>query len=85
LQIVQWTAEELQLRKAEQKTRPPPDEVAGILRQWGLAPAHWCDAIEKFGTWFHGAVGHVDNLVQPLQRLHQRWLQGIRPCRKVFT
>jgi hypothetical protein len=84
--IVCWTAEQLQaMRTDETQSRPPPDSVVQILRQWGIAPDYWCEAIEKFDRWFHRAVGHTDRLVTRVQRAKQRWIQGIRRCRQVFT
>ena len=86
LEIVRWTAEQsLTERTAETQSRPPPDKVAQILRQWGIAPDYWCEAVEKFAHWFRRAVGHEDRLVTPIERRKQRWIQGIRPCRQVFT
>ena len=86
LEIVCWTAERWRtVGTDETQARPPPDSVVQILRQWGIDPDYWCEAIEKFELWFHRAVGHPDHLVTPIQRAKQRWIQGIRPCRQVFT
>lgn len=86
LEIVRWTAERtLEKRADEEKPHSPPDNVTQILRRWGIAPDMWCEVIDKFASWFRRAVGHTDNLAAPIQRANKRWLQGIRPCRQVFT
>ena len=86
LELVCWSAERaLAERTGEPQSRPPPEKVARILRQWGIAPDYWCEAIDKFANWFRRAVGHKDHLAVSIQRRKQRWIQGIRPCRQVFT
>jgi hypothetical protein len=80
-QIVQWTAQEL----ANVETHSPPEDIAGLLRQWGMDPARWRIVVENFGEVFHRAVGKADRVLQTAQRTGHRWLQGIRTCRTAFT
>ncbi len=85
LELVSWTAENWlasQSDSGSSTSRPPPDSVATILQQWGIAPAFWCEAIAKFDSWFRRAVGHADRLKE---RSKNHWLQGIRRCRQVYT
>jgi hypothetical protein len=81
LGLVQWTASQL----STMETRPPPEDIAGLLRQWGLEPTRWCSVIENFGDVFYRAVGHADRVLQAAQRTGQSWLQGIRTCRTAFS
>jgi hypothetical protein len=80
-ELVQWTA----ARLSTVETRPPPEDIAAILRQWGLEPLQWCSVIENFENVFHRAVGDAGRVLQSAQRTGHRWLQGIRTCRAAFT
>jgi hypothetical protein len=89
LELLGWTAAQiLEKRAADAPSHPPPlppDPVADFLRQRGIVPDHWLPLIEKFERWFRHAIGHSEQMAEPIRRNKRRWIQGIRASKLVFT
>ena len=81
LGLVQWTAQQV----GADSPRSPPASCEAVLRRLGVEPLQWCQAVEHFAHWFHGVVGHVEQLRERMERAGKKWLQGMRACRDVFT
>ena len=81
LQVVQWTASQV----VSGATHPPPGELEAVLRRWSVKSSSWPAVVEHFASWFHHAVGRVENLTRRMALSGRRWIQGIRHCRDVFT
>ena len=81
LQVVQWTASQVVSRA----THPPPCELEAVLGRWSVKSSCWAAVVEHFASWFHHAVGRVDNLSRNMALSGRQWIQGIRHCRDVFT
>ena len=81
LEVVQWTARQVVSRT----THPPPSELEALLRRWNVKSSSWPAVVEHFASWFHHAVGRLDNLTRSMALSGRQWIQGIRHCRDVFT
>jgi hypothetical protein len=89
LELLRWTAAQTLAKRADDAQShpppPPPDPVADFLRQRGIVPEHWLPLIEKFERWFRHAIGHSDQMAEPIRRNKRRWIQGIRASKLVFS
>ncbi len=81
LELLDWTGRQLAAgKRGHIDVAYPP-----ILERIGLRPGAWLDMISEFETWFHGAVGRVEGMVDQAARTGRNWIQGVRRCRDAFT
>ena len=81
LELLDWTGRQL----TAGKRGVIDDSYPPILERIGLQPATWLEVIDKFDVWFHGAVGRAEKVLEHAARTGRRRVQGLRPCRNVFS
>lgn len=74
LELVDWTGRTIRQdqRGVNSSVLPP------ILARRNIQETAWLDAMRRFPTRFHRAVGAADKIHALCARLKQRWLWGIR-------
>lgn len=61
------------------------EELAPILERLGIQPKVWLTLLAEFETWFHGAVGKAEQVMELAAATGRRWIQGIQRCREGFA
>jgi hypothetical protein len=81
LALLDWTGRQLVAGKRGAIDAAPPP----LLERLQLQPAAWLGMIEHFEAWFHSAVGRAESMLEFALRTGRRWVQGLGPCRQVFS
>jgi len=58
--------------------------LAPLLEPLGIHVESWFAMLEKFETWFHGAVGSAERLMEFANQTGRAWIQGLERCRACF-
>jgi len=70
---------------AEGKPGVIDPHIAPILERVGIRPSAWLGMLEEFETWFHGAVGKAERVLEHAAQTGRSWLHGLEHCRQSFS
>lgn len=58
--------------------------LAPILAPLGIRADAWFAMLEQFETWFHGAVGSAEQMLEFAAQTGRAWIHGLDRCRACF-
>src|SRR5699024_7340104 len=81
VQLVDWTGRAVRddKRGAIDMDLPP------ILQRLGMTPRGWLTACCHIENRFGRAIGSPTKIATFCERIGQRWIQGIRQCRRLYS
>ncbi len=61
------------------------EQLEEVLTRWGVNPQAWLVQLEHLDNRCTRALGAAHRMAERAAEVAQRWLQGIRLCREIFT
>ncbi len=80
IDLVEWSAHQILNKQKNITSSQPP-----ILNQLGIESNNWLFLCENFEIPFKYLVGSAISLQQVCVQLKQRWIQGQRNCKRLFS
>ncbi len=80
IQLVEWTGRNIHPKKRGFIAHDIPPIIARLK----LSPNIWLRNCRELETVYHRAIGSATDMQQFCEKLQQKWLRGLTPCREAF-
>lgn len=80
IQLVEWTGRQIHPKKRGYIS----EDIPALLARLQMSPNIWLRNCVKLESIYHRAIGPVGDILHFCEKLKQKWLCGLTPCREAF-